>query len=68
MLRGVVIEEYQINRGWRVKMTGGILWFALAASAGTQFTPGDSVQAVDNVDEENKLRISHVPMDSHLAQ
>lgn len=59
MLHGVVVEGYQKNRGWRVKMTGGIFWFALAASAGAQFKPGDAVQALDAVDSDNKLRISH---------
>ena len=59
MLRGVVVGGYQKNRGWRVKMTGGVFWFALAASAGAQFKPGDAVQALDIADSDNKLRISH---------
>lgn len=59
MLHGVVVGRYQKNRGWRVKMTGGVFWFALAASAGAQFKPGDAVQALDIADSENKLRISH---------
>ena len=40
-------------------MTGGIFWFALASSADAQFKPGDAVQALDTVDADNKLRISH---------
>lgn len=59
MLRGVVVDGYKKNKGWRVKMTGGVFWFALAASSGAQFNPGDAVQALDAVDADNKLRISH---------
>ena len=59
VLRGVVEDGYQRSRGWRVKMTGGIFWFALASSADAQFKPGAAVQALDTVDADNKLRISH---------
>lgn len=60
MLRGVVVEDCSDHRGWRVKMTGGILWFALADRAGAQFTIGDKVQAFDCADSENRLRISRI--------
>ncbi|MEO1396446.1 MAG: hypothetical protein AAFV90_26435 [Cyanobacteria bacterium J06634_5] len=61
VLRGVVVDGYQSNRGWRVKMTGGILWFAHAKYAGAKFKIGDAVQALESVDTDNKLRIAHDP-------
>lgn len=67
ILQGVVVEDYRINRGWRVKMTGGVLWFAFAAAAGSQFKKGDCVQAPDCIDSGNKLRISHAQHDGWSA-
>lgn len=60
ILKGVVVDGFKRDRGWRVKMTGGVFWFALAASAGAQFQPGDLVQAIECVDDSNRLRISHL--------
>ncbi|MFK8181743.1 MAG: hypothetical protein AB8B99_00110 [Phormidesmis sp.] len=53
------VEGYDLQKGWVVRMDGGILWFATAA-AGAEFMIGDRVQAPENPDEHNKLHISHV--------
>lgn len=58
MLHGFV-EDYDEQKGWVVRMNGGILWFA-TATAGAKFMVGDRVQAPETPDESNKLHISHI--------
>ena len=53
------IEDYDVRKGWLVRMDGDILWFA-TARAGEEFAVGDYVQAPENPDDHNKLHISHV--------
>lgn len=65
ILRGIVVKDRTDHRGWRVKMTGGILWFALAEEVGAQFSIGDKVKAIDHVDDANRLRISHISQPRH---